>query len=477
MAINQLLNNNEPKIVKTDVGSIDGQNKCPQCGATDISVNAKTGKLRCNFCRHEFEPEKVQGMETDISKLEGEIIGSGTQDIVENTQNVMTFKCSSCGAEVVIDTSESTQARCHWCRNTLSVNQQIPNGAIPDVVLPFNLTKAQAKEEIEKFVGKRKFFAHPKFREEFTTDNIMGVYLPYMVVDINSHAHFSGHGEHEVRRYTRGSEDNRRTYYDADLYEVERDFDLTIEGLSVESSSDKLNKSSSNKTNNVINSIMPFDTENCVKYNANYLKGFSSEKRDTNIDELRPLVDAQSRDIARFATNETLKEYDRGVNWQVEELEVKGKQWKTAYLPVWLYSYQQKKNENDSILHYVAVNARTKETMGSVPIYIPKLLGVSAGIELLGFILMLIVDFNEKWIFLLSGFIYFFIMYLRYRNSNKRHHHEIETKKNMFNLRKFDNLIKHQKGLTDSKMKGANNTKVNGYNVSEVMFNSFTNIK
>ena len=477
MAINQLLNNNEPKIVKTDVGSIDGQNKCPQCGATDISVNAKTGKLRCNFCRHEFEPEKVQGMETDISKLEGEIIGSGTQDIVENTQNVMTFKCSSCGAEVVIDTSESTQARCHWCRNTLSVNQQIPNGAIPDVVLPFNLTKAQAKEEIEKFVGKRKFFAHPKFREEFTTDNIMGVYLPYMVVDINSHAHFSGHGEHEVRRYTRGSEDNRRTYYDADLYEVERDFDLTIEGLSVESSSDKLNKSSSNKTNNVINSIMPFDTENCVKYNANYLKGFSSEKRDTNIDELRPLVDAQSRDIARFATNETLKEYDRGVNWQVEELEVKGKQWKTAYLPVWLYSYQQKKNENDSILHYVAVNARTKETMGSVPIYIPKLLGVSAGIELLGFILMLIVDYNEKWIFLLSGFIYFFIMYLRYRNSNKRHHHEIETKKNMFNLRKFDNLIKHQKGLTDSKMKGANNTKVNGYNVSEVMFNSFTNIK
>ena len=184
MAINQLLkNNDEPKIIQTDAGSKDGQNKCPKCGATDISVNAKTGKLRCNFCRHEFEPEKIQGMETDITKLEGEIMGSGTQDIVEDTQNVMTFKCSSCGAEVVIDTAETTQARCHWCRNFLSVNQQIPNGAIPDVVLPFNLTKAEAKEQIENFVGKRKFFAHPKFREEFKTDNIMGVYFPYMVVD------------------------------------------------------------------------------------------------------------------------------------------------------------------------------------------------------------------------------------------------------------------------------------------------------
>ena len=461
----------EPKIIRTDEGSKDGQNKCPMCGATDISVNAKTGKLRCNFCRHEFEPEKVQGMETDITKLEGEIMGSGTQDIAEETQNVITLKCSSCGAEVVIDTSESTQARCHWCRNTLSVNQQIPNGAIPDVVLPFNLTKAEAKEQIENFVGKRKFFAHHKFREEFTTDNIMGVYFPYMVVDVNSHAHFSGYGEHEVRRYTHERGNSRQTYYDADLYEVERDFDLTIEGLTVESSSDKL-KRQSNKTNNVINAIMPFDIENSVKYNANYLKGYTSERRDTNIDELRTLVDTQSKDIARFTANETLKEYDRGVNWQVEQLNVKGKQWKTAYLPVWIYSYQQKKGENDSILHYVAVNARTKETMGSVPIHMPKLFAVSCAVELLGWIATKLMDFEYEWIFLLSGFIYFLVMYLRYRNSNARHHHETETKRRMFNLKKVDNFIKHKKGLSNSRMDGANNKKVSGQSISETMINS-----
>lgn len=477
MAINQILNDSEaPKIVKTDIGSKDGQNKCPKCGSTDISVNAKTGKLRCNFCRHEFEPEKIQGMETDITKLKGEIMGSGTQDISENTQNVMTLKCSSCGAEVVIDTSESTTARCHWCRNILSVNQQIPNGAIPDVVLPFNLTKAEAKEQIENFVGKRKFFAHPKFREEFTTDNIMGVYFPYMVVDVNSHARFSGHGEHEVRRYSRGSGESRRTYYDADLYEVERDFDLTIEGLTVESSSDKLNKQS-NKTNNIINSIMPFDVENSVKYNANYLKGYTSERRDTNVDELRPLVDTQSKDIARFAANETLKEYNRGVNWQSEQLEVKGKQWKTAYLPVWLYSYQQKKGENDSVLHYVAVNARTKETMGSVPIHMPKLIGVSLLVELLGWLATLVVDFDYEWIFLLSGFVYFFVMYLRYRNSNARHHHETETKKNIFNLKKIDNFVKHEKGLSNSRIEGANNTKVSGQGLSETVLDSLKNFR
>ena len=470
-------NSDEPKVVKTDTGAKDGQNKCPKCGATDISTNSKTGKLRCNFCRHEFEPEKIEGLETDITKLEGEIIGSGTQDIQADAQNVVTLKCSSCGAEVVIDTSESTQARCHWCRNTLSINEQIPNGSIPDVVLPFNLTKAEAKEIIENFVGKRKFFAHPKFREEFTTNNIMGVYFPYMVVDVNSHARLIGQGEHEVRRYTRGSGDNRKTYYDADLYDVEREFDLTIEGLTVESSSDKLNKHASDKTNNVINAIMPFDIENCVKYNANYLKGYTSEKRDTNIDDLRPIVDEQSKDIARFAANETLQHYDRGVRWSSEQLEAKGRQWKSAYLPVWLYSYQQVKNEDKKLLHYVAVNARTKETMGSVPIHMPKLLGVSALVEVLGWLATLLVDFEYEGLFFLSGIVYFIVNYMRYRNSNARHHHEKETKTKMFDLRKIDNLIKRQKGLSNSRMTGANNTRVSGQNVSEKLIKSINNFK
>ena len=170
-----------------------------------------------------------------------------------------------------------------------------------------------------------------------------------------------------------------------------------------------------------------------------------------------------------------MKDYDRGVNWQAEQLDVKGKQWKTAYLPVWLYSYQEVKGDNNNTIHYVAVNARTKETMGSVPIHIPKLLGISCLVELLGLILMLIADFDYKWIFLLAGFIYFFVIYLRYRNSNARHHHETETKKKMFNLRKIDNLIKHEKGLTNSRITGANNTKVSGQGLSETMLNTFTN--
>lgn len=461
--ISQVQENNAT-VIKTDVDAKDGQNKCPKCGATDISLNPKNGKLRCNFCRHEFEPEKLDAMEKDISKLEGEIVGSGATNIIADTNDMVTFKCSSCGAEVVVDTAKATQARCHWCRNTLSVNQQIPNGAVPDTVLPFSIPKKEAKETIEKFVGKRKFFAHPMFRKEFTTDNVMGVYLPYMIVDANTHANLKGQGEHETRRWTEKNGDSYDTYYDADLYDVERDFDLTIEGLTVESSKDKLDTGSKDKTNNIINSIMPFDTENCVKWDANYIKGYTSEKRDTNVEELKGLVKEQSKDVARFAANKTLGFYDRGVRWDTENLEVKGQQWKSAYLPVWLYSYQQKKG-NNSLLHYVAVNARTKKTMGSVPIHMPKLVLISALVEILGLIAMIFTktdDNNWPWLFLLSGIIYFWIMYTRYRNSGARHSHETETKTNITNLKEYDKFVKKRRRLDNSTMEGANNTRVTG---------------
>lgn len=464
------ISNNASTVVKTDEGSNNGQNKCPKCGSTDISVNSINGHLRCNFCRYEFELEKITGMQEDISKLTGQVMTSGTQDIVADANDIVTLKCSSCGAEVVIDTASAVQARCHWCRNTLSINEQIPNGSIPDVVLPFAVSKEDAKSQIEKFVGKRKFFAHPKFTKEFTTENIMGVYFPYMVIDVNAHSTLIGQGEHKVRQYTRKEGDKNVTYYDAELYNVERDFDIAIEGLTVESSIDKLDKQAKDKTTNVINAIMPFDIENCVKYNATYLKGYTSEKRDTNVEQLKPLAESQAKDIAKFAANDTLKDYDRGVAWSTEQMTIKGEQWKAAYFPVWLYSYQQEKGDK-KILHYVAVNARTKETMGSVPIHMPKLIGISAIVEIFGILAMLYVDSDYSWLFLFVGLIYFLIMFNKYRNKDARHEYESETKKEMSNVKAKDALVEIRKGLTNSRIKGANNTTIRREGFTTKMLN------
>jgi transcription elongation factor Elf1 len=383
----------EPTIVETGSGKADGLNKCPRCGSTDISAQPGTGMLQCNYCRFVFEPSQVTGFQ-EADTLVGETVGSGAVDITQPDNTHITIKCQGCGAEVVLDVDEAMTTRCHWCRQTLSIEHQIPNGAVPDIVLPFLLSKEQARASIEEFVKKRAFFANRTFKREFTTENITGVYLPYLVVDMNAHSDMRGQAGHIVRSYKRGSGDDQKTYYDIDIYNIGRDFDLAINGLTVEASSEKRNVDIWTNTNNVINAIMPFDVENAVAYNGHYLKGFTSERRDTNIDDLKELVNVQARDIARFQANSTAQSYNADIRWESDDTVLKGSQWRAAYFPVWLYSYLELKKNGTRLLHYVAVNARTGETMGSVPVDVKRLVAVAAVIEVIaapiGLLIMLL---------------------------------------------------------------------------------------
>ncbi|WP_336629277.1 MULTISPECIES: TFIIB-type zinc ribbon-containing protein [unclassified Microbacterium] len=378
-----------PQVIRTGSDKGDGLDKCPKCGSTDIGFDIASGMLFCRFCRHRWAQENAVaafGLDTPISELRGRHIGSGSGSIVPGVDEVVTFKCQACGAEIAVDTAHAMQARCHWCRNTLSVNQQIDNGAVPDVVLPFSLPKDEAVARIAEFVKKRRFFANRRFTAQFAPENVMGVYLPYLVVDFNANVQFAGTGEHTTRKYTVGQGDDRETRYDYDVYQVGRTFSLYVDDLTIESAADKRDFEASRNTNNIINAIMPFDTKNAVRYDANYLSGFTSQRRDLDLTTLFAPAQEQAEDIGRFRAAETVGFYDRGVRWEQQDIHVVGDRWISAYLPVWLYSYLETKGNGRQLLHYIAVNGRTGETMGSVPINTTRLWIFSGIAEVFGII-------------------------------------------------------------------------------------------
>ena len=348
----------------------DGLNRCPKCASTDIRQKPGTDLLICAFCRHEWQGERVEeefGFGAGQDQLVGTIVASGARDIAADAAVLQTFKCTGCGAEVTINTQSEMTARCHWCRHVFGVNEQVANGAVPDAVLPFHITKDDAVARIRQFVDKRRFFALKAFKEEFTPENVIPVYLPYMVVDAKASADVAGKGEIETRRYTRGEGNNKKTFYDADVYQVDRHVDFTVDDLTLESSRERGNLDTSRNTNNIINTILPFDTKNAVKWNASYLRGCSSEKRDLNVTQLQPRLADQLLSIARARVEGSVGRYGRGVRWEQEGIDVIGTRWVAMSLPVWLYSYQQP-DGNGGLLHYIAVNGRTGETMGSVPV-------------------------------------------------------------------------------------------------------------
>ena len=460
-------------ILETKGNLKNGQQFCPNCGANAIYFEPSIGKLFCPYCESVFDGKRLE--ETPVNTLEGNVIGTGAQRIEEGFNNIVTVRCNGCGAEVIIDTTETTVKRCHWCRGILSINERIPNGAVPDVILPFQVSKKKKKKEIDKFVQSRTFFALPRFKGEYKIDNIMGVYLPYMLIDANITCNFEGIGEKLIATHGSG---NSKTY-EANAYKVRRTFNMTIEDLTMETSSDKINKEDTSKTNNIINSIMPFDTENCIRFQSNYLTGFTSEKRDTNVGDLNDKALTQIKDVARHALNNELRQYDRGIRWDKEEVNVIGTRWISAYLPVWIYSYYQKNNKQ---LHYVAVNGRTKELMGSIPINKSGLFTISTLIETIAIMISLFLlnecdydrfSFMASFFLCTSGIIFYKTTYRRYRNDNARHKYEKDTNTTLEVLFKTDNYITTRRGLRTEKILGQNNTRIDGDKVKIVNQNSF----
>ncbi len=347
----------------------DGVNRCPKCGSTEIQLRVSTGMLICLFCRHEWAETQIEPLVSeggDLRDLTGTTVATGASDI-DADAGMLTMKCSGCGAEVVVNTAEATSSRCHWCRHVLTVNEQMPNGSVPDAVLPFSITREQAVEHVRAFAHKRRTFAHRGFLADFKPENVVGVYLPYMVVDGNVSADVEGHGEVQTRRYTRGSGDDAETVYDADIYRVDRHVGFTVDDLTLESSTERADMRAFVNTNNVINTILPFDTKSAVQWNANYLVGYTSERRDQDVSAMMPALEHQLLSIARSEVHGSIEKYDRGVRWEAEGLAVHGTRWVSMYLPVWLYSYYEEK-QGRPMVHYIAVNGRTGETMGSVAV-------------------------------------------------------------------------------------------------------------
>lgn len=74
-------------------------------------------------------------------------------------------------------------------------------------------------------------------------------------------------------------------------------------------------------------------------------------------------------------------------------------------------------------------------------------------------------DEDSGWwaiVFLASGFLFYAFMYVRYRNTDKRHFHEVETIAHISDVEGEDQFVKNLKKLKNARMKGANDGDVRG---------------
>ena len=448
--------------------------RCPNCGASDAEYDISAGGLRCANCRTVFASPKINTL-GGVDELVGEVKSEGANDIEEG-DFVVTFRCPSCGANVMLE-KDAEDAKCHWCRHSLKTAQRIPNGSMPDMVLPFKLTRKEALSRMKKFARERSFFSFDNFTNGLSEKTVVGVYLPYVVIDVRAHIEMVGRAEKTVGTHLMversGFEDDNSNIvqvYDVSSFGLKRGFDIELDDLTIEASSEKFEYGSPINTTHIINSIMPFDTDQAVEWDARYLKGFSSEKRDMNIKQLDHRLKSQIMDIAKYKMMSTTSDYDRGVCWDKINIEEQGIKWKTAYFPVWLYSYAEGGIGKKRAIHYIAVNARTGETMGSVPLKKWMRTAIS-GVPLLATLLFIIYMFNAGFsrgfpvrALILVALITITALTMKivgkktreYRNPHARHMYEVDTCMALKNMKQEDSFE-----LTNTRK---NNGMISGYN-------------
>ena len=72
----------------------NGIMRCPNCGASEIALNPASGKLKCAFCRSEFDSKSVNEF-GGVHELSDKEVGEGAADIIPGEDVILTLKCGT----------------------------------------------------------------------------------------------------------------------------------------------------------------------------------------------------------------------------------------------------------------------------------------------------------------------------------------------------------------------------------------------
>ena len=320
------------------------ENRCPACKAS-ISFNPKLGKWKCDYCGSEFTLEEMQKESDNASTKEKNV--KETKNTKDNYNGYISYKCESCGAEIVAD-EETSATFCVYCGNTAILQSKLSGKFSPDKVIPFKKTKEEAIEAFKNLSKGRPLM--PKgFNNTTNIEKIRGVYIPFWLYDINVSGDIVMNAE-TVESWTSGDTHYTKT----NIFKVTRGGTMDFDQVPVDGST--------HFENDIMNSIEPFDYNDLIDYNHAYLSGFYAEKYDQESDTVFPEAQNRSLNTAREELKNDARLYASKtiVN---DSLVAKETHRSYALLPVWMVNV--KYNEK---MYIFAMNGQTGEFIGNIPL-------------------------------------------------------------------------------------------------------------
>ena len=332
------------------------QYTCKTCEA-ELYWDSKSGCLKCEYCDSTFDPHDFDEETSADQQAEVVTDGSVASDDSHGV-NLVKYKCTECGAEIV--TAEGTVATtCAYCGRAISMSSKMEGEFKPDLVIPFAVTKEEAKRKFIEYC-KKSFLTPNEFKRNENLKKIKGIYAPYWLHSFVTDAS----AEIDCENVT-----TKRRGDDKVIVHHEYLVSLDAEGFFDKIPTDALK----HLNNDMMDALEPFNYEHLEPFHAGYMAGFYAEEYNETSEENFPRARERAK---KTMMNKMLCEagnYEyktmRRYNDRIEDYNPY-----YAMLPVWLLHTEYRGKE-----YVFAINGDTGKITGKLPMCTKKLIGLIAG--------------------------------------------------------------------------------------------------
>jgi LSD1 subclass zinc finger protein len=327
---------------------------CKSCGAY-LKYAPGTTHLQCEYC----------GTENEIVSSSNEIKELDFSSYLSNTSagaasiTACYVKCDTCFATSTIKPNV-TSAHCPYCGSPFVLENAYSENVIPpNFMLPFKLDENAAKNEFVKWTSKLWYAPNDLKKVVNKLDYFKGVYIPYWTYDTNTYTEYTGEqGEYYYVTESYTTTENGKSV--SKTREVRRTRWYPASGSVHKSFDDLLVTASKSLPEKYIQNLEPWDMENLVTFDQNYLSGFTTEKYQ---------IDLKSGfDVAKILAEPGIRAAIKGdIGGDEQRIHSTSTtytdiKFKHLLFPLYVSVYKY----NDKIYQFL-INARTGEVQGQRP--------------------------------------------------------------------------------------------------------------
>lgn len=313
--------------------------KCPNCARTE-PVNIPEGA-------HVAEESFEAAMRNDPSQIE------------KLSDTALQVTCTGCGGVIEFQPPQ-VAGSCPFCAAAIVAQPVAADARIaPKGVLPFQVVKRQAMENVRNWVSSR-WFAPSALAKLASQDNLRGVYLPFWTYDSDTISDYYGaRGQHYYE-----TEYVTETDSDGNQREVARQVQRTAwypaSGRVQNQFDDILITATKALNRDRLNDLQPWDLAQLKPYEPAFLSGFEAQRYQL------PLGDGfeEAKGVMKGEIETTVRQSIGGDEQRIDRIATSYMNitFKHILLPVWVgaYRFQGK-------VFQVVVNARSGEVKGERP--------------------------------------------------------------------------------------------------------------